>query len=231
MRQSTIYTERKRAILALSAYPLAPALATKTTRPIPPIPPVKTGTPLPTATTPAWWPFTSSAWCWPQPPARRRHSICRALAILSRFANRARCRTTTLWNTSLPPAPLIPLRGLPVLAICWWALRAASTRPAAVTARQSRRKRSASRPSRTGAARGLRPSSLATRCCTCSATVRACAIFFIRWKKTAMRATTFPFLRRIYLRATPSSSGPTSKRPVLPSGACATTASCWPLPT
>ena len=46
-----------------------------------------------------------------------------------------------------------------------------------------------------------------------------------------MRATTFPFLRRICLRATPSSSGPTSKHPAQPSGACAMTAFCWPLPT
>ena len=60
---------------------------------------------LRTTTIPAWWPFTSSAWCLRPPPARRRHFTCRAQAILNPSASRVPCRMTIRWNTSSPPAP------------------------------------------------------------------------------------------------------------------------------
>lgn len=159
-------------------------------------------------------------------PARRRHSIRRARAISSRFANAPR-RTTTRWNTPSPRAPSDSVTWVASFGDCWWVLRAANTRPAAVTGAITPQKVRHHGPVVLGSS--LRPSSLQPGA-ACAAPRFARVNFFIRWKKTAMRATTFPFLRRICLKATPSNSGPISRRPAQPSGACATTASCWPLP-
>ena len=116
-------------------------------------------------------------------------------------------------------------------AIAWAASfgapRAANTRPAA-TAVPSPRATSPSRPSPTGAARALRPSSSAMPSCMCSATAPMCATCSIRWKKTAMRAMTFPSWRRICSKGTACANGPTSRRRDPCSGSCATTACCWP---